>query len=137
MNPLVDGSEYSPQAFEDWKWMVGEGSVPLSLTVFGDWIYTQGNAIYLYSPTSNQNYEIATVAEEIDWALEDVDARAPWLLPGLLRELEQDGVAREPFKVFHFVTPLCLGGTTTTSNLQQLEIPQYFQGMLKLLRQMT
>ena len=136
MNPLIDRSEYKPQAFDEWRWMVHEGSTPLALTVFGDWIYSDGNAVYLCSPTANDNYEIATVAEEIDWSLEDADARAPWVLPGLLRELEHDGIIREPFKMFHFVTPLFLGGATTKSNIQQLDISQYFQGMLKLLRQM-
>lgn len=136
MNALVDSSEYNLQAFDEWRWMVHGGGAPLALTVFGDWIYSDANAVYLCSPTCNDNYEIATVAEEIDWALEDPDARAPGTLPGLLRELAQDGIVREPFKVFHFVTPLFLGGSATKSNIQQLNISQYFQGMLQLLRQM-
>ena len=116
--------------------MVHADSRPLFLTVFGDWIYSHDNSIYLCSPTAFQNCEIATVAEEIDWAREDIDARAPWLFPEVLRDLENNGVIREPSKVFHFVTPLFLGGSATASNTQQLNIEKYFQGMQQLLQQM-
>lgn len=136
MNPLVDKSEYAISEFDAWSWMTKGNGTPISLTVFGDWIYSSDNGIYLCSPTCSENYEIATVVEEIDWALEDVNERAPWLFPPLLHELEKDGVIRERGKVFHFVQPLFLGGRVAKANIEQLNIPLYFQGMLGLLREL-
>ena len=135
MNPLVDKSEYDISAFEEWKWLAGEDSTPLFLTAFGDWIFSDVKAICLCSPTAFESYQIATVIEEIDWAFEDIDERAPWVYPALLRELEESGNNRVSSKVFHFVRPLFLGGSPTVSNVQQLDIHQYFQGMQKLLQQ--
>ncbi|MDA1053473.1 MAG: hypothetical protein O3C40_23740 [Planctomycetota bacterium] len=65
MNPLVDSSEYNILAFDEWRWMVHEGSTPLSLTVFGDWIYSHDNAIYLCSPTSNDNFEEVAATDAV------------------------------------------------------------------------
>lgn len=102
--------------------------------MFGDWIYCQNNAIFVFSPTSAGSFEIGTVPEEIEWALDDVRGRAPWLHPDLLAELDAAGVSRDKGKIFHFVRPLFLGGEIAVSNIQQLAIVDYFTGMQKLLR---
>ena len=135
MNPLVDKAEYDPASFDEWAWLTGSQGIALALTVFGDWIYSHNNAIYMFSPTSAESFEIATVAEEIEWALDNVRERAPWLHPDLLAELDAASVSRDDGKIFHFFTPLFLGGTIATTNIPQLAIVDYFDGMQKLLRQ--
>src|SRR5690606_17798366 len=116
MNPLVDKAEYDAAAFDEWSWLTRSQGVALALTVFGDWIYSQSNAIFMFSPTSAECFEIATVAEEIEWALDDVRERAPWLHPELLAQLNATGVSRDNGKIFHFVTPLFLGGEIAMTN---------------------
>lgn len=110
MNPIVDTSEYDAALFDEWNWLIPSPSVVISLTVFGDWIYEHDNAIYLFSPTAGETVEIATVIEEVDWALEKINDRAPWLHPKLVAVLTASGGARKSGRIFHFVTPLFLGG---------------------------
>ncbi len=135
MNPLVDRSEFEIGAFSEWQWLVRTPAKALFLTVFGDWIYEHSSGISVLSPSAADTFEIATVAEEIDWAIEDVPDRAPWLYPGVLEGLREAGISREQGKIFHFVTPLFLGGLPVLSNIQRLEIPAYLSGMQKLLKQ--
>ena len=134
--PLVDKAEYDDSVFESWKWTLPDAAVPLALTVFGDWIYSHADGIYLFSPSAANNCEIATVVEEIDWAIENISERAPWLYPQLLTELGNSGFERVRGKLLHFVTPLCLGGVLETSNVQQVNIREHTVGMQKLLRQL-
>jgi hypothetical protein len=137
MNPIVDITEYDAASFGDWTGLIPSQSVAVALTIFGDWIYSHENTIYMFSPTSATSFEIATVVEEIEWACENIHERAPWLHPELLTALDTAGVTRESGKIFHFVTPLFLGGKIELGNVQQLSIRDYFTGMLKLLRQIS
>jgi hypothetical protein len=137
MNPFIDDFEFDARSFHEWNWMIPVPATPLFLTIFGDWVYRSNDAIYLLSPTSANSFHVATIAEELDWALENISERAWWLHPEVLSELEDQCIDREYGKIFHFVTPLFLGGIVALSNLQQISIAEYFAGMQTLLRQIV
>ena len=137
MQLLVNTDEYSLDIVEAWKSHINDNYEFLHLTVFGEWICQKNEEIYLLSPSSNSVLVIATVPEEIEWALNDISTRAPWMLPELVVKIEEQNINREYGHIFHFVTPLFMGGSVSLDNIEQLSIEKYTNGMIQLLKQST
>ena len=131
---LVGRKEFGTDISRLWETIIPADARLIGMTIFGDLILERADSVSLLRLSWFVMEEIGTVIDEVEWQLEAPSERgAHWVYPALVAQLP----ARPAGHIYHFVTPLGLGGHPLPTNVTLLPIEDAHRGMRSLWSQVA
>ena len=101
----------------DWRWLVGEGSQPILLTLSGDLFLENDAGAVVWLETGGGELEVVAASTEEFWlALEVPENRREWLLENVVRDLLAEGHRPGAHECFGYKILPVFGGSYDGAN---------------------
>ncbi len=105
------------QALESWSWLPLAGKVPVLATAFGDVVLQDADGYWFLDSAGGKLEKIASNRDQLKAALSSPEGQDQYLLAGLARAAEAQGLTLSELEVFDFTQPPVLGGQFVVENL--------------------
>jgi hypothetical protein len=112
-----------------WRWLMGDGKLPVLLTVMGDAFVqdTLDGSVHLISVGPGTIERVADSFEEFREVLSDRTFIMEHLVPSLVADLRASGRSLAPGELYGFKVPPILGGEYVLENLEPTDIAVHFE----------